>query len=916
MHTKAPPNTPSRDDKDAALARDTRLLGQILGDTIRTHEGEAVYEIVEAIRRLSVADSRTGEPKARAELDALIRRLTPAQTVSVIRAFSYFLHLTNIAEDRHHVRRRTMHEARNEHQHGSLAKSFERLAARGVTPTHVLEMLGKAYLAPVLTAHPTEVQRKTTLDAERVIANLLAARDTPTTPRALAANEAHLRARVAQLWQTRMLRDRKLTVNDEIENVVGYYETTFLRQVPELYAELEALLGHPSPAFFCIGNWIGGDRDGNPNITAETLQATVLRHAEAVLRFYLGELLELRAELSMSRMLVDAAPTVEELARRSGDSNPHRDDEPYRRATIWLHARVAATLRSLTGREPRVRAIAGPPYTDARAFLGDLKEIEASLLTRHGAAFARMRLGRLIRAVEVFGFHLATTDLRQSSHDHEAAVAELLDKARIEPRYASLSERAKQAKLLAVLRDPRPLRLPHETYAAETARELAIFDAARTLRHQFGATTIRHAIISHTKSVSDLLEVLVLQKECGLLMGSLDAGDAEAGLLVVPLFETIEDLRAADAIMRAYFDLPGIEALVRRSCGVQEVMLGYSDSNKDGGYFTSNWEIYRASTALASLFEKKMALRLCHGRGGAVGRGGGPSFQAILAQPPGTVKGQLRLTEQGEVINAKYAHPDIGRRNLETLMAATIEATLLGDRTAPAAEFLGAAAQLSDASYEAYHNLVYKTGGFDAFFFTATPLSEIADLNIGSRPASRKANQRIEDLRAIPWSFSWAQNRASLPGWFGFGSGVEVFLKEDRSPRLLLLKRMHAEWPFFRALLSNMDMVLAKSDLSIAKQYATLAPDKTVAALVVAAIEAEWNRTRSALAAITGSMERLADNPTLARSITHRFAYLAPLNHLQVALLRRWRAGEADENVRRGILISINGIAAGLRNSG
>jgi phosphoenolpyruvate carboxylase len=389
-------------------------------------------------------------------------------------------------------------------------------------------------------------------------------------------------------------------------------------------------------------------------------------------------------------------------------------------------------------------------------------------------------------------------------------------------------------------------------------------------------------------------------------------------LIVVPLFETIGDLRNAAAVMRGFYALPGIADLVRASGGEQDIMLGYSDSNKDGGYLTSGWELYRASTELAAFFETTpgVRLRLFHGRGGAVGRGGGPSHQAILAQPPGTVRGQLRLTEQGEVINAKYANPEIGRRNLETLMSAAIEATFLSAAAAPPQAFLEAAAELSEASFRAYRALVYDTPGFADFFFAATPIAEIADLNIGSRPASRKATRSIEDLRAIPWSFSWAQSRAALPGWYGFGSGVEAYLAAHGADGLALLRRLHREWPFFRALVSNMDMVLAKSDLAMARRYADLVPDTVLAERVFGAIDAEFALTARHLSAITGEAARLADNPGLARSIAHRFPYIAPLNHLQVELLRRWRAGEMDEKARRGILISINGIAAGLRNSG
>jgi len=909
-------------DPDQPLKDDVRLLGQILGDTIREQEGEATFELIEAIRRLSVSDQRKADLAARRELDRLLTRLSPSETVSVIRSFSYFSHLANLAEDCHHLQRRNREEALEEASEGSLANSFARLKEAGIGSDKVARALSRSFVSPVLTAHPTEVQRKSTLDAERAIGELLTARRSLRGGRARAANDALLKARIVQLWQTRLLRYTRLTVRDEIENALGYYRTTFLKQIPRVYEELESHVGRPVAPFLRMGNWIGGDRDGNPNVTAETLTMALRRHAEIVLRHYLVEVHELGAELSMSRRLVDCTADLVALADRGGDDNGHREDEPYRRALTGIYARLAGTLRALTGTEALRHAVApAVPYGGPEEFLTDLAVIKESLERHHGGPMVGVRLAPLIRAVEVFGFHLATTDIRQSSDKHEAVIAELLAVARLEPDYSALAEDDKRALLLRLLQDPRPLRVRGAEYSELAVGELAIFEAARTLRREFGREAIRHYIISHTESVSDLLEVLLLQKECGLMARTLapaDASLATVDLIVVPLFETIEDLRAAEPIMRAFYDLPGIETLVRNSGAEQDIMLGYSDSNKDGGYFTSNWELYRGSTALARLFDGKpgLTLRLFHGRGGAVGRGGGPSYQAILAQPPGTVKGQIRLTEQGEVINAKYANPEIGRRHLETLTAATLEATLLAPGEAAPPEFLEAAAALSELSMRAYRGLVYETEGFSDYFFAATPIAEIAELNIGSRPASRKANRRIEDLRAIPWSFSWGQSRVALPGWYGFGAAVEGFLAADPAERLLLLKRMGASWPFFQALLSNMDMVLAKADLGVARRYADLVADKGLAERIFAAIEAEFDRTVKALDAITGTTERLADNPTLARSIAHRSAYIAPLNHLQVELLRRWRAGQVDEKAQRGILISINGIAAGLRNTG
>ena len=926
MHAIAPSTPPMTADaaKDQPLIEDIRLLGSMLGDIIREQEGAGAFELVETIRRLSVAYQRNADAAAGHSLELLLRGVTPAQAVSVVRAFTYFSHLTNIAEDRHHVRRRALHEREGPEapaQNGSLARTFERFAAAGIGRDEVARALEGAWVSPVLTAHPTEVQRKSLLDAELAIAELLAQRDTIHNTRERAINEALIKTRVTQLWQTRLLRYRKLTVRDEIENALSYYRTTFLREIPNLYADLEDLLGERVPPFFRMGNWIGGDRDGNPNVNAETLETAMRRQCETALSYYLGEIRHLGAELSLSRMLVGCSSEVDQLAEASHDTSPHREDEPYRRAARLIYGRLAASLTALTGEvAPRATATPFERYADAPGLLADLKAIDRSLADHHGEALAAFRLRPLIRAVEVFGFHLATVDLRQSSDRHEEVLAELLAVAGVEGNYAALEEESKQTLLLELLADPRPLRLPYAAYSDTAQGEFDIFIKAREMRRAFGPEAIRHYIISHTETVSDLLEVLLFQKEFGLLHGTVGgpAGDESlAELIVSPLFETIADLRNAEPIMRAFYALPGIEGLIERSGAQQDIMLGYSDSNKDGGFLTSSWELYRGSTALARMFSEKpgITLRLFHGRGGVVGRGGGPSYQAILAQPPGTVKGQIRLTEQGEVISSKYANPDIGRRNLETLMAASLEATLLSETNLPPTEFLEAAAKLSEASMSAYRSVVYETPGFTDYFFAATPISEIAELNIGSRPASRKANRRIEDLRAIPWSFSWGQSRVTLPGWFGFGSAVDAFLAET-SDGLALLQRMNQDWPFFRTILSNMDMVLAKADRGVARRYSELVQDRTLASRIFTAIEAECDRTTTALNQITGQSDRLSDNPALARSISHRFPYIAPLNHLQVDLIRRWRAGQTDEKVQRGILISINGVAAGLRNTG
>ncbi|OYO25856.1 phosphoenolpyruvate carboxylase [Janthinobacterium sp. PC23-8] len=934
----------SSSDKDAPLKEDIRLLGRLLGDVLREHEGEAVFQVVETIRQTSVRFRREADAGAALALDAMLKQLTREQTNSVVRAFSYFSHLANIAEDQHHIRRRRAHLlAGSSAQKGSVGFALKKLRAAGVTRATVDTFFRDALIAPVLTAHPTEVQRKSILDAEHDIARLLAERDTPQTPKERQANLQLLRSRVATLWQTRMLRYSKLTVADEIENALSYYRITFLRELPALYDDIEDDIAaeYPNPdgtvtpidaAHVQMGSWIGGDRDGNPNVNAGTMQHALARHATTILDFYLDEVHALGAELSVSTLLVGVSGELEALAGQSPDASPHRSDEPYRRALIGIYARLAATARAL-GATNILRKEVGPAasYPDAAAFAADLKVINASLTAHHGAALARPRLATLRRAADIFGFHLASLDMRQTSDVHEKVLADLFARSGVESDYCALDEDARETLLLSELSQPRLLYSPFITYNEVTDAELAILRAARDIRARYGARAIRNYIISHTETVSDLLEVMLLQKETGLLR--IDGGDggdgASAELMVIPLFETIPDLQRAAGIMGRAMALPLVKQLIARQGQLQEVMLGYSDSNKDGGFLTSNWELYKAELALVADFQRAgVKLRLFHGRGGTVGRGGGPSYEAILAQPPGTVNGQIRLTEQGEIIASKFSNAEIGRRNLELLVAATLEASLAPQTENPQqarqlARFETVMAELSHLAYKAYRQLVYETPGFTEYFFAATPIAEIAELNLGSRPASRKANQRIEDLRAIPWGFSWGQCRLLLPGWFGFGSAIGAWINDGngaKDEKIDTLRSMHAEWPFFATLLSNMDMVLAKTDLAIASRYAELVADPDLRERIYKRITEEHGNTLQCLELITGNTERLAGNPLLARSIQNRFAYLDPLNHLQVELIKRHRAlsteKQLDERVHRGIQLSINGVAAGLRNTG
>ena len=935
-------------DKDAPLKDDIRLLGRMLGDVLRDKEGESVFDVVETIRQTAVRFRREADAQAGANLNKLLKKLTREQTISVVRAFSYFSHLANIAEDQHHNRRRRAHLlAGSAPQQGSVAYALSRLEDAGVPVATIRNFFKDALISPVLTAHPTEVQRKSILDAEHEIARLLAERDLPLTPKERARNTELLHAQVATLWQTRMLRYTKLTVGDEIENALSYYHITFLNELPELYNDIEEEIsehfpqrGHaeqaPLPHFFQMGSWIGGDRDGNPNVNAATMRHAVVRQAGTIFDFYLDEVHSLGAQLSVSTLLTRVSPQLQMLADSSPDVSAHRADEPYRRALIGIYSRLAATARGLEATNILRQEVGhGRPYASSDEFAADLQILMDSLKAHNGDMLVKPRLSKLRRAADVFGFHLATLDMRQSSDVHERVLSELFACAKVERNYAGLPEDDKVALLLREIDNPRLLYSPYICYSEETCSELEIMRTARELRQRYGDRVIRNYIISHTETVSDLLEVMLLQREAGLLRsqpGAHGKPEFQVDLMVIPLFETIPDLRCAASIMEQWLQVPLVRDTITKQGELQEVMLGYSDSNKDGGFLTSNWELYKAELQLIEVFHRfNIRLRLFHGRGGTVGRGGGPSYDAILAQPHGTVNGQLRLTEQGEIIASKFSNPEIGRRNLETLVAATLEASLMphpikGKRAQQLAEFERVMEELSERAYKAYRHLVYDTPEFTDYFFSATPIGEIAELNIGSRPASRKASRRIEDLRAIPWGFSWGQCRLLLPGWYGFGSAVSSWLEEsgstrEKGARLATLRSMYQEWPFFATLLSNMDMVLAKTDLAVASRYTELVPDKRLRKMIFNRIVTEHERTTTSLSTITGHRERLATNPLLARSIKNRFAYLDPLNHLQVELIKRHRAAaagesELDQRVKRGIHLSINGIAAGLRNTG
>lgn len=916
-------------NKDEPLRQDIRLLGRILGDTVREQEGEAVFDIVERVRQTAVRFARDNDPAARAELAALLDPLPRETTQSVVRAFSYFLQLANIAEDEHHIRRRRAHDlAGSPPREGSLVHALDALAGADVSPETIADFFAHAVVAPVLTAHPTEVQRQSLIRNHRDVARLLDQRERlQMTPDEEADNDLALANAILTLWQSRMLRPVRLKVIDEVKNGITYFKETFFTELPRLYIQATQQLQkrYPDkqwalPPFFRVGSWIGGDRDGNPFVTADILKEALRLQSAATLNHYLDEVHELGGELPLSDLLVKVTPELLALAEHSTDHSPQRSDEPYRRALSGIYARLAATARFLDGIEPVRHEIgSAEPYVTPDALRADLKVLNISLKLNGSASLAGGRLRRLLRAVQVFGFHLAPIDLRQNSDVHARSVAELLLKAGRCPDYEALSESDRIRLLTEEIATPRPLYSPYIDYSEETRGELDIFFAARELRGKYGAAALPNCIISKTGGVSDLLELALLLKESGLLLpGHGTQTKPRLDVNIIPLFETIEDLQKSAATMDGIFQLPAYRELIAGRGDEHEVMLGYSDSNKDGGFLTSGWELYKAEIELTRVFQQHgVRLRLFHGRGGSVGRGGGPTYHAILAQPAGAVSGQIRLTEQGEVISTKYGNPDTGRRNLEVLLAATLEASLTDheNQIEPAQPFHAVMDDLSARAFNAYRGLVYETPGFTTYFRQSTVVSEIASLNIGSRPASRKASDRIEDLRAIPWVFSWAQCRLMLPGWFGFGSAVDGYLQANPDG-LATLRRMLKSWPFFRTLLSNMDMVLAKTDLAIASRYAELVSDAALRERIFSRIKAEWELTRKHLLAIEEQDELLADNAMLRNSLKLRAPYMDPLNHLQVELLKRYRAGETDERVARGIHLAINGIASGLRNSG
>lgn len=925
--SKASHSTPAEKD---LLWEDIRHLGRILGQVIREQEGDDVFNLVENARRAAFQLHRgTAEVE---ELTSLFRDIDPEEANPVIRAFTHFALLANLAEDLHEelgIEARL--DAGEPPADSTLEATWQKLRDAHVPSNRLCELMDNIEVVPVLTAHPTETRRRTVFDVQKHITKAMRRRHEiialPVNARTadkLAEIDADIRRRILTLWQTALIRMNRPDIRDEVEVGLRYYQLSLLEAVPRLNRDVvkhvRELGGEKVPAKPTIrmGSWIGGDHDGNPYVTEETLRYASDRAAGTILRHYLSELHILERELSLSDRLTKVTVDLVSLASRGQNDVPNRADEPYRRAIHGIRGRVAATAISLFGHSVVEGDWSGfEPYSCAEDLLSDLSVVDTSLRASHDDLIADHRLRDLIAAVEVFGFHLYSVDIRQNSDSHEEILTELFAAAGVTANYAALGEDAKVALLTAELQSSRPLVPARADLSEPTTRELGIMRAAAESVRKYGFQAVPHCIISMCTSVSDLLEPMILLKEVGLIHPQ--DGRPEGSIDVIPLFETIEDLQAGALILKDAWAIPAYRSYVASRGDLQEVMLGYSDSNKDGGYFAANWALYDAELAIvAAAKDADIRLRLFHGRGGTVGRGGGPSYDAILAQPSGAVQGSVRITEQGEIISAKYGHPASARRNLAALVSATIESTLLDveglDDPARANQIM---AEISELSREAYASLMHEDPGFIDFFKSSTPVDEIGSLNIGSRPTSRKQTKTISDLRAIPWVLSWSQQRSMVPGWFGVGSALQQWIGEDPDgSRLAELRQLNEDWPFFNSVLSNMAQVMSKADMNLARAYAQLCQDKEDGERIHSVIRDEFELTREMFLKVTGYDSLLDDNPLLRRSVDMRFPYLMPLNVIQLEMLRRFRAGDNRDKVRRGIQLTMNGLATALRNSG
>lgn len=886
----------------AVVQEEVLILTELLEDITKNMLGPETFEKIIQLKELSTSENYQG-------LNDLVTSLSNEEMIYISRYFSILPLLINISEDVDLAYEINHQNNVDQDYLGKLSTTIKMVAEK----ENAAEILEKLNVVPVLTAHPTQVQRKSMLDLTNHIHNLL--RKYRDVKLGLINKEkwhTDLRRYIEIIMQTDMIREKKLKVTNEITNVMEYYQSSFLNAVPRLTAEYKKLakeqgieLQHPKP--ITMGMWIGGDRDGNPFVTAETLNKSALTQCEVIMNYYDEKIYNLYREFSLSTSIVDVSDKVREMALKSQDNSIYREKELYRRALFDIQAKMQATKTYLI-EDKELQ----PRYATADEFYQDLLAIRDSLLENKGEYLISGEFVELMQAVEIFGFYLASIDMRQDSSVHEACVAELLASAGINDHYSDLSEDEKCALLLKELEeDPRILSATHAEKSELLEKELSIFKAARKLKDKLGENVIRQTIISHATSVSDMLELAIMLKEVGLV-------DAQkARVQIVPLFETIEDLDHSEETMRRYFSLPLAKKWIASKDNYQEIMLGYSDSNKDGGYLSSCWTLYKAQQQLTAIGDEfGVKVTFFHGRGGTVGRGGGPTYEAITSQPLKSIKDRIRLTEQGEVIGNKYGNKDAAYYNLEMLVSAAINRMITKKKsdTNTSNRYEAIMDQVVDRSYDIYRDLVFGNEHFYDYFFESSPIKAISSFNIGSRPAARKTITEIGGLRAIPWVFSWSQSRVMFPGWYGVGSSFKEFIDQDPK-NIEFLRDMYQNWPFFQSLLSNVDMVLSKSNMNIAFEYAKLCEDEEVQAIFYTILD-EWQLTKDVILAIEGYDELLAENSYLKDSLNYRMPYFNILNYIQLELIKRQRRGELSADEERLIHTTINGIATGLRNSG
>lgn len=886
----------------SVVQEEVLILTELLEDITKNMLAPETFEKIIQLKELSTQEDYQG-------LNRLVISLSNDEMVYISRYFSILPLLINISEDVDLAYEINHQNNIDQDYLGKLSTTIKLVAEK----ENAVEILEHLNVVPVLTAHPTQVQRKSMLDLTNHIHSLL--RKYRDVKLGLINKDKwynDLRRYIEIIMQTDMIREKKLKVTNEITNAMEYYNSSFLKAVPHLTTEYKRLaqahgLNLKQAKPITMGMWIGGDRDGNPFVTAETLKQSALTQCEVIMNYYDKKIYQLYREFSLSTSIVNVSKQVREMARQSKDNSIYREKELYRRALFDIQSKIQATKTYLIEDEE-----VGTRYETANDFYKDLIAIRDSLLENKGESLISGDFVELLQAVEIFGFYLASIDMRQDSSVYEACVAELLKSAGIHSRYSELSEEEKCDLLLKELEeDPRILSATHAEKSELLAKELAIFKTARVLKDKLGDDVIRQTIISHATSLSDMLELAILLKEVGLV-------DTErARVQIVPLFETIEDLDHSEETMRKYLSLSLAKKWIDSRNNYQEIMLGYSDSNKDGGYLSSCWTLYKAQQQLTAIGDEfGVKVTFFHGRGGTVGRGGGPTYEAITSQPLKSIKDRIRLTEQGEVIGNKYGNKDAAYYNLEMLVSAAINRMITqkkSDTNTPN-RYEAIMDQVVDRSYDIYRDLVFGNDHFYDYFFESSPIKAISSFNIGSRPAARKTITEIGGLRAIPWVFSWSQSRVMFPGWYGVGSSFKEFINKNPE-NIAILRDMYQNWPFFQSLLSNVDMVLSKSNMNIAFEYAKLCEDEQVKAIYETILN-EWQVTKNVILAIEGHDELLADNPYLKASLDYRMPYFNILNYIQLELIKRQRRGELSSDQERLIHITINGIATGLRNSG